>query len=147
MNGNKPLLLTILAAGFFLATLLIVQPYSADWPGRAYAKPAQRFIRAALRQDSVTLARLSASDTPVAWALDAARSHPDSLALWAGDSRAWTGPRSGDTTEVFLYPPGERCSEAPILFRFVGAGSDLRVLSARSSCLDRSKAPQRMRVP
>jgi hypothetical protein len=136
VNGKKPLLLTLLAAGLFLAVLLIVQPYSANWPGRAYAKPAQRYIQAALRQDSVRLARLSATNTPVVWALLAARTHRESLALWAGRTQAWTGVRSGDTTEVFLYPPGEACSEAPILFRFVGSGSDARVVSASSSCLN-----------
>jgi hypothetical protein len=138
VNGKTPIFLTILAAGLFVAALFTLQPYSADWPGRAYIKPAQRYIRVALRQDSVRLARLSASDIPVVWALGAARTHPASLALWAGHTRAWTGVRSGDTTEVFLYPPGEVCSEAPIVFRFVGSGSDARVLSASSPCLDPS---------
>ena len=137
-DGNKPLFLTIIAAGVFLAALFTLQPYSADWPGRAYIKPAQRYIQAALRQDSMRLARLSASDAPVVWALDAARAHPESLALWGGRTRAWTGVRSGDTTEVFLYPQGEVCSEDPIVFRFVGLGREARVLSASSSCLDPS---------
>jgi hypothetical protein len=136
VNGKTPLLLTVLAAGLFVATLLIVQPYSADWPGRAYAKPAQRYIQAALRQDSLRLAQLSASDIPVVWALHAARMHRESLALWTGRTQAWTGARSGDTTQVFLYPAGEACSEAPILFRFVGSGSKARVLSASSPCLN-----------
>lgn len=136
MNGNQPLFLTIVAAGLFIAALLIVQPYSADWPGRAYARPAQHYIRAALRHDSLRLVRLSASAEPVKWALQAARTHPESLALWAGRTQAWTGVQSGDTTEVFLYPVGEACSQAPIRFRFVGAGGDARVLSASSACLD-----------
>lgn len=135
VDGNKPVLLTILAAGLFVAALLILQPYSADWPGRAYAKPAKRYVHAALRQDSVKLARLSASTAPVVWALDAARSHPVSLALWTGRTMALTGAISGDTTQVFLYPRGEACSEAPIVFRFVGSGGNARVLSASSSCL------------
>jgi hypothetical protein len=134
--GKEPLFLTILSAGLFVAGVLILQPYSADWSGRAYIKPARQYIRAALGQDSLRLARLSASDMPVVWALDAARMHPDSLALWAGRTRALTGVRSGDTTEVFLYPRGEMCSEAPIVFRFVGSGSDARVVSASSSCFD-----------
>jgi hypothetical protein len=138
VKGNEPLLLTILAAGLFVAALFTFQPYSADWPGGGYTKPAQRYIRAALRQDSVRLARLSASDTPVLWALDAARTHPESLALWSGRTQAWTGTRSGDTTEVLLYPRGEACSTAPIVFRFVGSAKEARVLSARSTCLDRS---------
>ncbi len=136
IKGKEPLLLTILAAGLFVAVLYTLQPYSGNWPGRAYARPAQRYIRAAMRQDSVRLARLSASQTPVVWALDAARTHADSLALWSGHTRAWTGKRLGDTTEVFLFPRGEVCSEAPIVFRFVGSGSDARVLSATSKCLD-----------
>ena len=136
VDSKKPMFLTILAAVLFTATLLIVQPYSADWPGRAYAKPAQRYIRAALRQDSMRLVRLSASATPVVWALSAARTHSESLALWDGRTTAWTGARSGDTTEVFVYPTGELCSQAPIRFRFIGSGSDARVLSASSSCLD-----------
>lgn len=135
LDGKQPLFLTILAAGAFITALVTFQPYSADWPGGAYTKPAQRYIRAALRQDSVRLARLSASATPVVWALGAARTHPQSLALWAERTSAWTGARSGDTTQVFLYPPGETCSKAPIVFRFVGSGTGARVLSASSSCL------------
>lgn len=136
IKGKEPLFLTILAAALLIAALFTLQPYSADWPGRAYAKPAQRYIRAAMRQDSLELVRLSASQTAVVWALDAARRHADSLGLWAGRTRAWTGKRSGDTTEVFLFPHGDACLQAPILFRFVGTGDDARVLSASSSCLD-----------
>jgi hypothetical protein len=116
--------------------LLILQPYSADWPGRAYKKPAQRYVQAALRQDSVALARLSAGFAPVAWALDAARKRPRALALWAQHTQAWTGERRGDTTNVFLYPSSEVCEEAPMVFRFVGTGSGARVLRVSSECLD-----------
>jgi hypothetical protein len=136
IKGHEPLFLTILAAALLVVALFTVQPYSADWPGRAYARPAQRYIRAAIRQDSIGLARLAASGTAVAWALDAARTHADSLALWAGRTWALTGKRSGDTTEVFLFPHGDVCLKAPILFRFVGSGNDARVLSASSACLD-----------
>jgi hypothetical protein len=129
-------LLTILAAGVFVVAMLVFQPYSADWPSSVYAKPARQYVRAALRQDSVRLARLSASPSPVLWALGAARTHRNSLALWAGRTQAWTGARSGDTTEVFFYPAGDRCRQAPIRFRFVGSGRDIRVLSASSACLD-----------
>ena len=72
------------------------------------------------------------------WALTAARTHRDSLALWASRIQAWTGARSGDTTEVVVYPPGEACSEAPIRFRFVGSGDEALVLSAASACLGSS---------
>jgi hypothetical protein len=72
----------------------------------------------------------------VAWALDAARKHPDSLASWAIHPQAWTGERSGDTTEVFLYPGRDPCSQIPIILRFVGVGKNARVLGASSACLD-----------
>lgn len=136
VNGKMPLYLTLLFAALSVAALLTFQPYSADFPGRAYAKPAQRYIRAALRQDSVGLVRLSASFSPVAWALDAARKHPDSLASWASHPQAWTGERRGDTAEVFLYPDRDPCSQLPIILRFVGAGKNARVLRASSTCLD-----------
>jgi len=134
-NGKIPLYLTLLVIALLAAALLTFQPYSADWPGTGYTKPAQRYIRAAIRQDSVGLVRLSASLSPVAWALDAARAHPDTLALWGGRVQAWTGERRGDTAEVFVYPLGDVCGEAPIVLRFVGAGSDARVLRASSACL------------
>lgn len=137
-KGKEPLFLTMLTTGLLVATVFIFQPYSADSTGRAYAGPARAYIHAALRRDSLRLARMSASNIPVEWALGASRAHSESLALWAGRTSAWTGWRSGDTTEVFLYPPGEVCSKAPIVFRFLGSGSDARVVSASSACLDPS---------
>src|SRR6476660_6674481 len=113
-SDKMPLLLTVAAAGLFVAVLLTVQPYSATSHGQAYAKPAHRYIQAALRQDSTKLATLSSSIRAVTWALDAARFHRESLSLWAGATDAWIGAHSGDTTEVFLYPSGETCSTAPI---------------------------------
>ena len=136
LNGRMPLYLTLLLAALCVAAVLILQPYSADFPGTAYAKPAQRYIRAALRQDSTGLVRLSASPEPVAWGLDAARKHPDSLASWANHPQAWTGQRRGDTAEVFLYPARDPCSQVPIVLRFVGSGKNARVLKASSACLD-----------
>jgi hypothetical protein len=135
VNGKIPLYLTLLVMASLAAALLTFQPYSADWPGTGYTKPAQRYIRAAIRQDSVGLVGLSASLSPVAWALNAARAHPDTLALWGRRVQAWTGERWGDTAEVFVYPPGDACGEAPIVLRFVGSGSDARVLRASSACL------------
>ena len=134
VNGKMPLLLTVLAAGLFLAVMLLVQPYSVE--GGAYAKPAHRYIEAALGRDSVRLTRLSAGERPVTWALDAARRHRGTLALWSGYTETSTGRRSGDTTEVFLYPSGEVCSSSPIELRFVGSEAKAKVLSERSSCLD-----------
>jgi hypothetical protein len=135
MNGRARLYLMLLAAGLLAAVLLTFQPYSADWPGTDYAGPARRYIRAAIRQDSTQLLSLSASVSPVRWALGAAREHPDTLALWGRVVGAWTGERWGDTVEVFVFPPGEECSDAPIVLRFVGAGNQARVARASSECL------------
>jgi hypothetical protein len=137
VNGRMPLYLTLILAALSVAAVLIFQPYSADFPGTAYAKPAQRYIRAALRQDSLGLTRLSASFSPVAWGLEAARQHPDSLAAWASHPQVWTGARWGDTAEVFLYPDRDPCSQVPIVLRFVGSGKKTRVLRASSACFDR----------
>jgi hypothetical protein len=134
-NGKIPLYLTLLVVAVLAAALLTFQPYSADWPGTGYTKPAQRYIRAAIRQDSVGLVGLSVSLSPVAWALDAARAHPDTLALWGRRVQAWTGESRGDTAEVFVYPPGDVCGEAPIVLRFLGSGSDAKVVGASSACL------------
>jgi hypothetical protein len=134
-NGRIPLYLTLLVMALLTAALLTFQPYSADWPGTGYTKPARRYIRAAIRQDSVGLVGLSVSLSPVAWALDAARAHPDTLALWGRRIQAWTGERRGDTAEVFVYPLGDTCGEAPIVLRFLGSGSNARVLGASSACL------------
>ena len=136
MNDRMPVILTLLLAALLVTVLLSFQPYSADWPGTAYAKPARSYIRAAMRQDSVSLLRLSVSGAAVAWALRAAREHPDTLALWGRRIRVWTGGRRGDTTEVFVYGPGEVCGESPIVFRFVGSGKRAKVLQAHSACLD-----------
>jgi hypothetical protein len=138
MNGRQPLLLTLLGVALGVAALLVFQPYSADWPGMGYTKPAKRYIQAALRQDSARLARLSASNSPVVWALRMARLHRDTLAHWTGRTEARAGTRTGDTIEVFLYPSGEACSERPIFFRFVGSEHEPRVLSLSSTCLDPS---------
>ena len=136
IKGHQPLLLTLLGAALAIAALLVFQPYSADWPGMGYTKPAKGYIQAALRQDSVRLARLSATDSPVVWALRMARLHRDTLAQWTGRTQAWAGVRAGDTTEVFLYPSGDICGESPIQFRFVGSARNARVLSLSSTCLD-----------
>jgi hypothetical protein len=138
VNGHQPLLLTILAGGLGIAALLVFQPYSADSSGLGFTRPAKRYIDAALQQDSARLARLSVRDSPVVWVLRMSRMHRDSLAFWTGRSSAMAGARLGDTTEVFLYPSGDECSEHPMQFRFVGSGPDARVLSLHSGCLDPS---------
>lgn len=139
VNGKAPLYLTVVGAVLLAATILLIQPYSAEFPGTAFAKPARRYLQAAIRQDSLGLSRLSASAAPVAWALEAARIHPDSLAAWTGRTQARIGMRRGDTTDVFVFPAGEPCSRAPIVLRFVGAGDDARVLKASSACFDRGR--------
>ena len=135
MNGRTPLLLTVAAAALLTLALLWWQPYSADWPGTAYAKSARQYVAAALRRDSVDLRRRSTSVAPVAWALRAARAAPESLAAWGQGGQAWMGKHRGDTTEVFFYPQGDACGESPIVFRFVGAGTRARVVTASSRCL------------
>lgn len=137
IKGHQPLLLTLLGAALAIAALLVFQPYSADWPGMGYTKPAKRYIQAALGHDSLRLVRLSAADSPVVWALRMARLHRDTLAQWTGRTSAWAGLRAGDTTEVFFYPSGDTCSERPIQFLFVGSGRNAKVLSLSSTCLDR----------
>lgn len=136
MNGKTPLVLTLLGLISLVAALLTFQPYSADWPARAFTQPARSYIQAAIEQDSAKLLRLSTSRVPVTWALDAARTHPDTLALWGRRIQAWTGKKEGDTTEVFVYPDGDVCSKAPIVLRFVNSGQQARVVRATSACFD-----------
>jgi hypothetical protein len=136
VEARASLYLTLLVLALLGAAVLHFQPYSADWPGTAYTTPARRYIHAALQQDSAELRHLSATASPVAWALAAARRHPPSLALWATHSQAWTGERHGDTTVVFVYPEGRTCEAAPIVLRFVGTGDEARVVDARSGCFD-----------
>jgi hypothetical protein len=134
VNGRTPFYLTGLALGLLGAVLILFQPYSAEWPGRGYAKPARQFLHAALRQDSADLVRRSASSSAVRWGLDAGRAHAESLRLWKGRIEAWTGERRGETTEVFVYPPGPECAETPIALEFIGSGEDARVVRASAPC-------------
>jgi hypothetical protein len=134
VNGKMPLYLTLVAAALFIAVLRIFEPYSVSSPWRDYTEPAKRYLQAAMRQDSLALARQSGSNAPVRWALAAARAQPESLAAWARDAKAWTGGRRGDTADVLLAIPGEVCSKHPIWLRFVGSGKQARVLQATSDC-------------
>jgi hypothetical protein len=135
-TDKRPIYGTLVLLGVLLAALVIFQPYTADWPASEYTDPARRYIRAALRRDSVTLTQLSTSDSPVRWALAAARRHPDTLALWARRVQAFAGEHRGDTTEVFVYAPGEACDGEPIVLRFVGSESRVKVVEASSACLN-----------
>jgi hypothetical protein len=134
LNGRMPLYLTLVAAVLFVAALRIVEPYSVSSRWRAYTEPAKRYLEAAMRQDSLALARQSGGTAPVLWALAAARNQPESLAAWARDAEAWTGRRRGDTADVLLAIPSDVCSKHPIWLRFVGSGKQARVLQATSTC-------------
>ena len=135
-TDKRPIYGTLVFLGILLAALVVLQPYSADWPGSAYAEPARRYIRAAMREDSAGLMRLSTSASPVRWALAAARQHPRTLTLWKGRIHTFSGERRGDTTEVFVYPSGRVCEEEPIVLVFVNSRGPLKVLKASSDCLD-----------
>lgn len=135
VNGKTPLYLTVAAAILLAAVVFLVQPYSADFPGTAYAKPARAFLHAAMRQDSVSLDRASASAAAVHWALHAARVHPDSLAAWSGPTSTYIAAHRADTADVLVYPDQEPCSAVPIVLRFVGSGRRAKVVEASSACL------------
>lgn len=144
-DDKAPLYLSLAAAVLLVAAVWTLQPYSADWPGTGFAKPAQRYVRAALAQDSAALARLSAADSPVTWALALGRRQPASLAAWSRGSQAFTGERHGDTTQVFVYSRESNgthpeCGDGPIELRFVARGNDTRVVGARMACLDSAPA-------
>jgi hypothetical protein len=136
MNGRTPLYLTLLGVALLIAGLVILQPYSVTSPWSIYTAPAQRFLQAALRGDSLALARQSESAEPVTWALAARRMHPDSLAVWARAAEASTGGRWGDTAEVLLSTPTDVCSKHPIWVRFVGSGDEAKVLRVSSTCFE-----------
>jgi hypothetical protein len=126
MNGKTPLLLSLVLAAVLAGALLFAQPYSLrsgpPSPWRGYVRPAQLYMEAALRHDSIALVRRSAAAAPVSWILGLAREQPDSLAHWADEARVWTGSRHGDTTEILLHQP--------IWFRFVGSDHELKVAEA-----------------
>ena len=136
-NGKMPAILTVVAFAVFAGAVFWLQPYSADFPGQKFTQPAQRFLTAALREDSITLVQLSGATEPVAWALTVARRQPGRLSAWAHGAQAWVGARSADTTEVFVLNSSAKiCPTTPIRVRFVGAGRQARVVEASSPCLD-----------
>ena len=139
LNGKTPLYLTVVALVLIGAAVLLAQPYSADFPGTDYAQSARRYLRAALRQDSVALVAVSASPAAVAWALRVARAHPDSLAAWRGGTSTYVTARRADTTEVLVYPDVDPCSKVPIALTLIGSRSHARVVDASSACLQASR--------
>jgi len=136
MNGKTPLYLTLLAAAMFVTAVLIFQPYSVRSPWSVYTGPAQRYLQAALRRDSLALVEQSTSSAPVEWGLRAARMYPESLAVWAREAQVWTGGRWADTAEVLLSTSSDVCSRHPIWLRFVGTGDRAKVLRAWSACFE-----------
>jgi len=142
-DDKTPLYLSLVALALLATALVTLQPYTAESSGKGFGRPAERYVRAALAQDSVALVRLSASDGPVRWALAAARRSPSSLTAWAHHTQAWTGERHGDTTQVFLYSAAAPCGDAPIQFRFVDARSRAKVVAASSACLDSAPSERR----
>ena len=134
VNGRVPLYLTLLATGLCVAALWLLQPYTVRSPWDAYTRPAQQFLAAALKRDSAELSRQSGSIAPVIWALQAARTRPESLKAMARDAEAWTGQRRGDTADVLLS--AAVCSRHPIWLRFVGTGGQMKVLRASSACFE-----------
>jgi hypothetical protein len=134
VNGKAPSYVILLALILIVAAVLTLQPYSAD--STPYARPARGFIRAAIRQDSTDLARMAVSSRPVLWALAVARAHPEKLAQWAPRTEAFVGEQRSDTVQVFIYPTGDVCSNAPIMFSFIRVGKEVKVAQASSACLD-----------
>jgi hypothetical protein len=134
VNGRMPLCLTLLAGLLCAAALWLLQPYTVRSPWAVYTRPAQQFLAAAVKRDSAALSRQSGSTAPVVWALQAARTRPESLMAVARDAEAWTGQRRGDTADVLLS--AEACSRHPIWLRFVGSGARMKVLGATSACFE-----------
>jgi len=136
VNGKTPLYLTLAGAVLLAAVLAFLQPYSVTPRWSVYTRPAQRFLQAALRQDSMALTGLSASSSPVLWGLRAARRHRNKLAVWARDAEAWSGAAWGDTAEVVFQTGSEVCANGPIWIRFAGSGDHAIVLRASSTCFE-----------
>jgi hypothetical protein len=138
LNDKTPLLISLIAAAILATALLVFQPYSlrsgSPSPWQAYTRPAQQYLTAALKNDSLELVEQSASMAPVVWSLAAARRFPESLAVWAREAKVWTGFRRGDTAEVLLQTETDVCSEHPIWLRFVGKGDQVKVVEAGSGC-------------
>jgi len=135
VNGKTPVYLTLAAFALMGAMVFLIQPYSADFPRSEYAKPARHYLRAAMRQDSEDLKAIAASPAAVDWALQVARTHPDSLAAWGARTYTYVTGRRGDTSEVLVYPAVDPCSKEPIVKGFIGSGSHAKVVQAHSACL------------
>jgi hypothetical protein len=151
VNGKTPVYLTLIAGAMFAAAMLISPPYVARLgppsPWEAYAQPAQRYLSAALKRDSMALVEQSASPAPVAWGLEVARRYPDSLAAWVPDPQVWAGFNRGDTAEVLLHTESDVCSEQPIWMRFIGKADSAKVVEAGSACFEQRSALNELVIP
>jgi hypothetical protein len=140
LYDKAPLYSTFAAFAVLLAFLLLVQPYSgrSGPPSRwdEYARPAQRFLKAASQRDSLELSRQSVSSAAARWGLAAARRYPDSLAVWAREARVWSGFMRGDTVEVLFTTDSNVCEERPIWIRFLGDSGEPKVVEAGSTCFE-----------
>ncbi len=76
VNGKMPVIVSVAALAIFAGAMLWLQPYSADFPGQNFTRPAQRFLAAAIRQDSTAFVRLARATEPVSWTPTAARRQP-----------------------------------------------------------------------
>lgn len=135
-NGKTPAYLAVLAVVFAVGVLLLWQPYSVTPRWKRYAAPMESYLRAAVRQDSVALARQTLSDSAVTWALHAARAHPQALAVWARDARPSWGLERGDTAIIGLETFTEVCDANPIVLRFVVHEKRPMVAQASSACFE-----------
>jgi hypothetical protein len=111
---------SLLALGSLLAGvgfLLATQPYSVSRPWSRFDEPGHRFLAAALRRDTSTLKRLSATPQPVHWAMRTEQMEEAALTAWANSARASLGFSRADTTEVWYDTPTAYC---PFSLTFVG---------------------------
>jgi hypothetical protein len=118
MSGYRmPSLLALAGLLVGLAFLFATQPYSVSRPWSRFDEPAHRYLAAALRRDSSTLERLSATPQPVHWAIRTEQIEGGALAAWANSARASLGFSRGDTIEVWYDTPTDAC---PFRLTFVG---------------------------
>jgi hypothetical protein len=149
LNGKTPIYLTLIAGAAFAAAMLVSPPYvtrsGPPSPFEVYAQPAQRYLLAAVKRDSLALVEQSASSTPVAWGLEISRRYPDSLAALASDPHVWSGFTRGDTAEVLFF--SDVCANQPFWMRFVGKGDSAKVVEAGTACFEERSTLDQDAIP
>ena len=130
-----PLILSFLLVG--VALLLGLQPYSVTSRWSRYDEPGHRFVDAALRSDTITLERLSASPGAVSWALRVGQSERRALTAWTNSARASVAFSRADTVDVWYYTFTDAC---PFRLTFVGQHG-MRVVRAHARCYMRRGWP------